>query len=73
MVTAVDKKHTISMKNRTIILFTGNICQIFAYLLSTYRKISPINVNDFKIEVTDIYYEPATPVDNIFKNVGDLL
>ena len=35
-VIAVDEQYIISMKNRTIGQFTGNIRQIFSYLLSKY-------------------------------------
>ena len=48
VVTAVAKQYIISMKNRTTVNFTGNIRQIFAYLLSTYRKISPSHLKSPK-------------------------
>ena len=40
IVKAVDYQYIISMNNRTTEQFTGNIRQIFVYLLSTYGKIS---------------------------------
>ena len=61
------------MKNRTTRKFTGNILQIIMYLLSTYRKISPIHLNYIKKEVTDMHYDPVTPVDNIFNKIEDIL
>ena len=68
-VTAVDKQYIISMKNRTTRKFKGNIHHIAAYLMSTYRKISPRHLNDFEKEVTDMHYDPVTPVDKISNNM----
>ena len=48
VITAVNKKCMISMKNRTTGQFTGNMSQIFAYLLSTYGKISPSHLKFLK-------------------------
>ena len=48
VVTSINEKYIISMKNFTTDQFTGNMCQILAYLLSTYGKISPIFLNDFE-------------------------
>ena len=61
------------MKNCTMGQFTGNIRQIFAYLLETYKKISPSHLNNFKREVIEINYDTVIPVDNILNKVGDLL
>ena len=47
--------------------------QIVAYLLSTYGKISPSHLNGFGVKVTDIHYDPVTPVDNVFNKIEDLL
>ena len=47
-VTAIDKQYILSMKNCTKGQFAGDIRQIIAYLLSTYRKISPSHSNDFE-------------------------
>ena len=61
------------MKNITIRNFTGDIREIFAYLMSRYQIISPSYLNYFKIEVIDIHYDTVTPVDNIFNKIKDLL
>ena len=45
----------------------------FAYLLSTYRKMSPSHLNNFEKVVTDMHYDPVTPVNNIFNSIEDLL
>ena len=51
----------------------GNIHQIVTYLVSTYRKISPSHLNNFEEEVTDMHYDPVTPVSNIFNKIEELL
>ena len=73
MFTDIDEQYIISMKNCTNIQFTGNIRQIFTYLLSTYGKISPSHLRNFEKEVTDMHYDPVTPVENIFNKIEDLL
>ena len=60
------------MKNNTTGKFTGNIRDIFAYLLATYGKISPIYLDNFEKEVTEIHYDPVNPVDNIFNKIENL-
>ena len=37
------------------------------------RKISPNHLNDFEKEVTDIHYDPVTPVHHTFKKIEDPL
>ena len=71
--TAVKKKYTKAMKKQATCQFTGNIRQIFSYLLTTYRKFSLSQLNDFEKEATKIHYDLVTPVDNIFNKVEDLL
>ena len=66
---SVYKKYIISINNRTTGKFTGNIRDIFAYLLATYGKISPIYLDNFEKEVTEIHYDPVNPVDNIFNKI----
>ena len=68
-----NKQYITSTKNRVTGQFTGNTRQILSYLLTTYRKISPIQLNNFKKEVTNMHYEPVTPVDNIYNKVEYLL
>ena len=50
--TAIDEQYIISMNNRAVGQFTGNMHHIFAYLLAMYGKISLSRLNDFKKEVT---------------------
>ena len=38
-----------------------------------YGKISPSHLNDLEKEVTDIHYDPVTPVDDIFNNIEYLI
>ena len=64
VITEVDKQYIISMNNCTTGKFTGNIHQIFSYLLATYGTISPSHLNDFEKEVIEMHYEPVTPVEN---------
>ena len=62
---AVDEQYITAMKNRAKYQFTGSIRQIFAYLLTTYRKKSPSQLNDSEKQLTEIHYDPVTPVKKI--------
>ena len=73
IVTAVDETYVIAMKNRETGQFVGNVLQIFQYLQNTYGTISSSQLSKFEKDVTDLYYDPVTPVDNIFNKVEDLL
>ena len=57
------------MKNWAIGQFTGNMHQIFAYLVTTYQKRSPSLMNNFEKEVTEMHYDLITPVHIIKKNM----
>ena len=48
VVKVFNEQYIIYIKNRTTVQFTGNIRQIFAYLLTTYGKISQIHLNYFE-------------------------
>ena len=61
------------MKNHTTGQFTGNIRQIFVYLLVTYGKMLPSHLKNFEKEATEIYYDPVTTVEKISNKVEDLL
>jgi uncharacterized phage-associated protein len=73
IVTAVDEQYITAVKNRETGQFTGDIRQIFTYLLNTYGKISPSQLSEFEKEVTNMHYDPVSPVDNIFNKIEDLL
>jgi uncharacterized phage-associated protein len=73
IVTAVDEQYINAMKNRETGQFTGNVRQIFTYLQNTYGKISPSQLSQFEQEVSEMPYDPVTPVDNIFNKIEDLL
>ena len=47
--------------------------QIFCVPPVNIWKISPIHLNNFEKEVIDMHYDPMTPVDNILKNIEDLI
>ena len=61
------------MKNRDTGQFIRNVLQIFQYLQNTYGTISPSQLSQFEKDVTEMHYDPVTPVDNIFNKVEDLL
>ena len=61
------------MKHRETGQFIGDIQQIFTYLVNTYGKISPIQLRYIEKEVTEMHYDPVTPVDNIFDKIEYLL
>ena len=61
------------MKNRFTGQFTGNIRQIFEYLLTMCGKIPPSQLNDFEKKVTGMPYYPVTLVKHIFNKVEDPL
>jgi hypothetical protein len=73
IVTAVEEQYIIAMKNRDTGQFTGDIRQIFTYLQNTYGKISPSQLSQFEKEISEMHYDPVTPVDNIFNKIEDLL
>ena len=73
IVTAVDEQYIIAMKNRETGQFTGDVRQIFTYLQNTYGKISPSQLSHFEKEVSEMHYDPVTPVDNIFNRIENLL
>ena len=70
---AINKQYITAIENRATDKFTGNIRQIFLYLLTTYKKLSPSQLNNFEREVTEIHYDPINPVDIIFNKVEDLI
>ena len=73
VVTEFNEQYTISTKNLTTGQFMVSIRQIFAYLLATYGKMSPRYLNDLKKEVTEMNYDPVTPVNKVFNKVEDIL
>ena len=74
IVTAVEEQYIIAMlKNCDTGQFIGNVLQIFQYLQNTYGTISPSQLSQFEKDVTEMHYDPVTPVDNIFNKVEDLL
>ena len=74
ILTAVDETYIIAMKNRGETgQFIGNVLQIFQYLQNTYGTILSSQLSQFEKEVTDMYYDPVTSVDNIFNKIEDLV
>ena len=73
IVAAVDACYIISMRDRNTGQFTGNVLQVLQYLQNTYGTISPSQLAVFQKEVTEMHYDPVTPVDNIFNKIEDLL
>ena len=47
--------------------------QIIQHLRTTYGKISPAQLISYEAEVTNLTYDPTTPVDLIFGKIDDLL
>ena len=74
ILTTVDETYIIAMKNRGETgQFIGNVLQIFQYLQNTYGTILSSQLSQFEKEVTDMYYDPVTSVDNIFNKIEDLV
>ena len=73
LVTAIDNKYLIAFKNRTTGQFNGTLMQIIQYLRSTYRKISPAQLITYEAEVTNMTYDPTTPVDLVVDKIDNLL
>jgi len=47
--------------------------QIIQHLRTTYGKISPAQLITYEAEVTNMTYDPTTPVDLVFGKIDDLL
>ena len=73
IVAAVEEQYLVAMKERSTGQFTGHVQQILEYLLVTYVKISPSQLNEFDKEVSEMHYDPVTPVNNVFNKIEDLL
>ena len=73
LVTAIDSKYLIAFKNRATGQFNGHLMQIIQHLRITYGKISPAQLISYEAEVTNMTYDPTTPVDLIFGKIDDLL
>ena len=73
IVAAVVEQYIVAMKERSTGQFTGHVQQILEYLLVTYGKISPSQLNKFDTEVSEMHYDPVTPVNNVFNKIEDLL
>ena len=71
LVTAIDNKYLIAFKNRATGQFNGNLMQIIQHLRITYGKISPAQLISYEAEVTNMTYDPTTPVDLIFGKIDD--
>ena len=73
LVTAVEDQYLVPFKNRTTGKYNGNVFQIFQYLLRQYGRVSPAELSDFDKEVTEMTYDPTTPIDLVFSKVDDLV
>ena len=72
IVTAVDACYIISMKDCNTGQFTGKVLQVLQYLKNTYRTIPPRQLAVFQKEVTEMHYDPITPMGNILNKIEDL-
>ena len=73
IVASVEPEYLVAMKDRNTGQFIGNVQNILEYLLVTYGKISASQLNEFDTEVSDMHYDPVTPVDTVFNKIEDLL
>ena len=73
LVTAIDNNYLVAFKNRATGQFNGTLVQIIQHLRTTYGKISPAQLIAYEAEVTNMTYDPTTPVDLIFGKIDDLL
>ena len=55
IVAAVEEQYLVAMKERSTGQFTGHVQQILEYLLVTYGKISPSQLNEFDKEVSEMH------------------
>ena len=65
IVAAVDACYIISMRDCNTGQFTRNVLQILHYLQNMYGTVSSSQLSVFQKEVTEMHYDPVTPVDNI--------
>ena len=73
LVTAIDNKYLIAFKNRATGQFNGTLRELIQHLRTTYGKISPAQLIAYEAEVTNMTYDPTTPVDLVFSKIDDLL
>ena len=73
VVSAVEGKYLLSFKNRQTGQFNGNLLQILQHLQTTYGQISPAQLSSFEKEVTEMTYDPTTPIDIVFQKIEDLM
>jgi len=66
IVAAVEEQYLVAMKERSTGQFTRHVQQVLEYLLVTNGKISPSQLNEFDKEVSEMHYDPVTPIDKVY-------
>jgi hypothetical protein len=73
IIKAVDNTYLTAIRNRQTNSLTGTVQQIINHLLDTYGRITPTMIDDYEQNLKSLTYDPASPIDNIFNAVEDLM
>ena len=63
VVAAIDEAYLLSVRNRVTGQYTGNIQEILRHLQDRYGKITPGQLQEFDLEVTQMTYDPKNPIE----------
>ena len=73
IVTAAEESYLLSVRNRTTGQYTGNVGDILRHLQDRYGRITPGQLQDFDLEISQMTYDPVNPIEQVFNRIEDLL
>ena len=73
IVNAVEETYLLSVKNRTTGQYTGNVGDIVRHLQGRYGKITPGQLQEFDLEISQMTYDPSNPIEQVFNRIEDLV
>ena len=73
LVAAVESKYLDAIRNRTTDTITDPVYRVMEHLFSNYGDVTPETLQQREAIVKAIEYDPTTPIDNLFKEIDDLV
>ena len=73
IVNAVEESYLLSVRNRTTGQYTGNVGEILRHLQGRYGRITPGQLQEFDLEITQMTYDPVNPIEQVFNRIEDLV
>ena len=73
IVNAVEDSYLLSVRNRTTGQYTGNVGDILRHLQGRYGRITPGQLQEFDLEITQMTYDPVNPIEQVFNRIEDLV